>query len=202
MCLFMKRAFGLTGGIATGKSTVLEYLQAKVPNLESFDADASVRALLEKPAILAELSEVFGKGIVTPRGDLDRALMREIIFNDPEKRRQLESVLHPKVRKECLEKHAQWLTNDSSTLFVADVPLLFEVELDFGQDLNLIVATSEATQRSRLKIRNHFDDEMISSILAAQLPIMEKVNRADVVFWNEGPLEVLERQITHFTDAY
>ena len=198
----MKRAFGLTGGIATGKSTALGFLLSQVPSLVSFDADASVRGLLQNADVLTELVNLFGSGILTAEGGLNRAVMRELVFENEQQRKKLESCLHPKVRKECLEKHEQWLTNRASTLFVADVPLLFEVELDFGQDLNLVVATSAATQHLRLKTRNHFDDEIISSILAAQLPIMEKVKRADVVFWNEGPLVGLERQIAHFTDAY
>ena len=86
-------------------------------------------------------------------------------------------------------------------MFVADVPLLFEGRFSFFQDLNLVVATSMETQRSRLKKRDHFDDALISSILAAQLPVMEKVARADLVFWNEGPQQVLERQIDHFIEA-
>ncbi|MDB4618464.1 dephospho-CoA kinase [Akkermansiaceae bacterium] len=198
----MKRAFGLTGGIATGKSTALALLLKSVPNLVSFDADIVVRDLLQDTEVLSELTALFGNEILALDGSLNRPAMREIVFSDSVARKSLEACLHPKVRKECLEKHRQWLTNEASTLFVADVPLLFEVGLDFGQDQNLVVATTEVTQRSRLKTRNHFDDEMISSILAAQLPILEKVKRADVVFWNEGPLAVLERQITHFTDAY
>ena len=86
-------------------------------------------------------------------------------------------------------------------MFVADVPLLFEGAFSFSQDLNLVVATSTGTQRSRLRDRNHFDDALISSILAAQLPIMEKVAQANLVFWNEGPLEVLQDQIDHFIDS-
>jgi dephospho-CoA kinase len=83
-------------------------------------------------------------------------------------------------------------------LFVADVPLLFESGFDFGQELNLVVAISQATQRTRLKARNHFEDRMISSMLKAQLTIMEKVARADVVFWNEGGFAILERQLVRF----
>jgi dephospho-CoA kinase len=86
----------------------------------------------------------------------------------------LETILHPKVRKECLEKLDFYSKTMSTTLFVADVPLLFESGFDFGQELNLVVATSQATQRTRLKARNHFEDRMISSILKAQLPIREK----------------------------
>jgi dephospho-CoA kinase len=105
------------------------------------------------------------------------------------------------VRNDCLEKCREASRNPLTTLFVADVPLLFESEFDFGQELNLVVATSEATQRRRLKARSHFDDRMISSILAAQLPIMEKVARGDVVFWNEGRPSILEQQLARFLES-
>ncbi|MDB4508175.1 dephospho-CoA kinase [Akkermansiaceae bacterium] len=197
----MKMSLGLTGGIATGKSTVLTFLKEKFSGAEVFDADQVVRGFFEKREILDELSVLFGSCVLRSDGQLDREEMRSQIFSDVKQREKLESFLHPKVRKECLEKHKKWLIKSASTLFVADVPLLFEVELDFGQDMNLVVATSQSTQRSRLKKRNHFDDEMISSILAAQLPILDKVNRADVVFWNEGPKILLFRQLEHFLDS-
>lgn len=197
----MKLCLGLTGGIATGKSTALNLLKKRCPDIEVFDADQAVHRFFEEKKTLLALSKFFGPSILDEQGALDRAEMRARVFSNEKQRKKLESLLHPKVREECLEKHKKWLTNSASTLFVADVPLLFEVGLDFGQDMNLVVATSQSTQRSRLKKRNHFDDEMISSILAAQLPILEKVNRADVVFWNEGPDLLLFRQIEHFLDS-
>jgi dephospho-CoA kinase len=138
---------------------------------------------------------------MTADGSLDRAGLRDLVFENEAMRKKLEGVLHPKVRKECLEKREICSKIPSTTLFVADVPLLFESGFDFDQELNLVVATSEATQRNRLKARSHFEDRMISSILKAQLPIMEKVARGDVVFWNEGCPAILERQLTRFLNS-
>ncbi|MDB0068346.1 dephospho-CoA kinase [Akkermansiaceae bacterium] len=196
-----KYCLGLTGGIATGKSTALEMISAKLPSVTIFDADESVQRLLAQSGIVSLIAESLKEGVQKGDGSLDRAALRKCVFEYPEKRKILEEILHPKVREECLEKREEWLKNNLSTMFVADVPLLFEGAFRFSQDLNLVVATSTGTQRSRLRNRNHFDDSLISSILAAQLPILEKVARADLVFWNEGPREVLQNQIDHFIDA-
>ena len=189
---------GLTGGIATGKSTAGEFLKNHMDGLFFFDSDESVRGLLKEWRVLEEISEALGERMTFVDGTLDRVKLRETVFSNPEKRVALEAVLHPKVRKECLEKRDKSSKNPSTTLFVADVPLLFESGFDFDQELNLVVATSEATQRTRLKARSHFEDSMITSILEAQLPIMEKVARGEVVFWNEGRPSTLERQVIRF----
>ncbi|MGJ8697157.1 MAG: dephospho-CoA kinase [Verrucomicrobiaceae bacterium] len=192
--------FGLTGGIATGKSTALRFFRELQPGLEIFDSDGCVSILLESARILSKIEVGLGGGVLNDEGALDREVLRNIIFRDPAKREILEGILHPEVRKECLEKVAKWHKQQGRTMFVADVPLLFEGGFDFGQEFNLVVATSEETQRTRLKARSQFDDAMISSILAAQLPIREKVDRADVVFWNEGPLSCLHAQVEQFTN--
>jgi len=188
----------LTGGIATGKSTAVEMLRHLDPNIIFFDADQSVQRFLEKENVITEIVSIFGVKVQHGDGSLNRSELREIVFGFPERRKLLEGVLHPKVRKECLEKRDLYAKDPSATLFVADIPLLFESGFDFDQELNLVVAVSETTQRSRLKDRNHFGDRMISSILEAQLPIMEKVALGDVVFWNEGCPSILEKQLMRF----
>jgi dephospho-CoA kinase len=169
-----------------------------MPTSAFFDCDESVQSLLQKQTVLEEISDALGRSVIKADGSLDRAALRKLVFENETSRRKLEIILHPKVRKECLEKLDFYSKTMSTTLFVADVPLLFESGFDFGQELNLVVATSQATQRTRLKARNHFEDRMISSILKAQLPIREKVARADVVFWNEGSFAILERQLLRF----
>ncbi len=193
-----KLCLGLTGGIATGKSTALKLIQSKLPAVTVFDADESVQGLLAREDIVSLIISELGEVVRGAEGGLDRVALRQSVFAHSGKRKALEGILHPKVREECLEKREEWLRNSASAMFVADVPLLFEGGFSFFQDLNLVIATSMETQRSRLRDRNHFGDALISSILAAQLPIMEKVARADLVFWNEGPLQVLENQIDHF----
>ena len=192
------QVFALTGGIATGKSTAGKMISRLMPTSAFFDCDESVQSLLQKQTVLEEISDALGRSVIKADGSLDRAALRKLVFENETSRRKLEIILHPKVRKECLEKLDFYFKNNPTTLFVADVPLLFESGFDFGQELNLVVATSQATQRTRLKARSHFEDRMISSILKAQLPIMEKVARADVVFWNEGSLSIMESQLARF----
>ena len=96
----------------------------------------------------------------------------------------------------------KWLLHGARNFFVADVPLFFEKGFDFGQSEVLVVASSRSTQIQRLKARGGFDDSLIESILAAQLPVQEKMSRADVVFWNEGPQAVIRSQIRRFAQAF
>lgn len=188
----------LTGGIATGKSTAVKILRELDEGVRIFDCDESVQVLLKSGEVLEEISEALGSPVMDEKGELNREVLRSLVFDQPEQRKKLEQVLHPKVRKECLVKRDEFRSNPRTTLFVADVPLLFESGFHFGQELSLVVATSSATQRVRLKARSHFEDRMITSILQAQLPIMEKVARGDVVFWNEGPPSILRRQLQRF----
>jgi transcription termination factor Rho len=113
----------------------------------------------------------------------------------------LEQILHPRVREECLASIKSAAINGAE-LFVADVPLLFEKGFDIGQSRVLLVASSQATQIKRLKARAAFDDSLIEAILAAQLPVQEKIALADVVFWNEGPQAVLRAQIRRFSKEF
>ncbi|MGB6222557.1 transcription termination factor Rho [Haloferula sp.] len=189
---------GLTGGIASGKSTACDMLKALCPKLGFFDSDRCVRALLETHReVENEVAAVFGDSCRLPAGGVDRSALRAIVFGDSGAREQLEKILHPRVQEECLES-LESARKLSSPLFVADVPLLFETDFDFGQALNLLVATSWDTQLERLKQRNGFDDALARSILAAQMGAEEKIRRADVVFWNEGPRDQLRSQLTRF----
>ena len=192
------RVFGLSGGIASGKSTACLTLTKLCPEMRLFDADVSVRGLLANdPAVENEVVEAFGEECRLSEGGVDRAVLRSFIFGDSDARRKLESILHPRVREECLES-LESARKLRLPLFVADIPLLFENGFDFGQELNLLVATSWHTQFERLKERNGFDDALARSILAAQMRVEEKTRLADVVFWNEGPRDQLRSQLSRF----
>jgi transcription termination factor Rho len=196
------KLMALTGGIASGKSTVGRLLGELLPTVKIFDCDAVVRRLLvEDLEVAAAIFKTFGSGALDGTGQVDRQFLRDRVFKDEVARGGLESILHPKVRQECLDSLKMAATRGAE-LFVADVPLLFERGFDFGQTFVLVVAASRATQIQRIKARNGFDDRMIESILAAQLPIQEKMSRADVVFWNEGPLVVLQSQIRRFAQVF
>lgn len=192
----------LTGGIASGKSTACRLIQQWAPKAVLFDCDACVRELLENHgAIAQQIADVFGQEAIDVTGSVNRAFLREVVFANPSARRQLEAILHPQVRQECLDSLSN-AAKQGAEWFVADVPLLFEKGFDFGQTQAIVVASSRATQIQRLKARNGFDETLIESILNAQLPVDEKIARADIVFWNEGPTSVLESQIRRFYQVF
>lgn len=188
----------LTGGIATGKSTAVRHFQEFIPDIVIFDCDLAVRQLLAIPDIISELTNLFGKEILDPEtGSIIRKNLRLQVFGNPEKRKQLEDVLHPRVRQECLALRDEAAT-EGARCFLADVPLLFENGFDFGQSQSITVSTSRSTQVERLKARNDWDDALIESVLASQLPLEEKSARADIVFWNDGEPDTLKAQIQRF----
>ncbi|MFT4177205.1 MAG: dephospho-CoA kinase [Luteolibacter sp.] len=192
------QVLALTGGIASGKSTACRLIQHLVPKCVLFDCDASVRGMLDTNAeVAAEVAAEFGSQVLTSSGQIDRSFLRQEVFASVEARRRLESILHPRVRQECLASR-EGAAKQGAEWFVADVPLLFEKGFDFGQTRVIVVASSRATQMKRLKARDGFENSLIESILQAQLPVDEKIARADIVFWNEGPISVLEAQIRRF----
>ena len=192
----------LTGGIASGKSTVCRLLADWLPSVVIFDCDAAVHRILESdPEVATRVAEVFGDEALDANGRINRQFLRDRVFAEEAARLKLEGILHPRVRQECLDSLGQ-AAKSGAELFVADVPLFFEKGFDFGQTQVLVVASSRSTQIQRLKARSGFDDHLIESILAAQLPVQEKISRADVVFWNDGPQAVLRSQVRRFAQAF
>ena len=196
------KALALTGGIASGKSTVCRLLREFIPSVVIFDCDAAVHRMLEADGeVAAIISDAFGDQAMDSEGRIDRHFLRGKVFGDEKARLELEAILHPRVKQECLDSLEKAATRGAD-LFVADVPLFFEKGFEFGQDQVLVVASSRSTQIQRLKGRGGFEDSLIDSILAAQLPVQEKMSRADVVFWNEGPPSLIRSQIRRFAQAF
>lgn len=192
------KVFGLSGGIATGKSTCCRCLRRMLPELVVFDADESVRSLYEDEEVLDQLKGYFGNEVILPDQSVDKSMLRRRVFANPGEKFFLEEVFHPRVRQECLALLEQTARNAASRLFVADIPLLFESGFDFGQSANLLVATTRQTQVDRLKNRSAWDDSTVEAVLSAQMPIERKMTLADLVFWNEGPEDVLNAQCQRF----
>jgi transcription termination factor Rho len=191
----------LTGGIACGKSTTCRLL-GDLRGVVIFDCDAVVHQLLKADhAVTASVVEAFGRNCLDAQGQIDREYLRTRVFADEAARLTLESIVHPRVRQECLDSQER-AAKQRVEFFVADVPLLFERGFNFGQTRVIVVATSRSTQVQRLKARGGLSDPLIDSILAAQLTVQEKMSRADFVFWNEGPPAVLHSQIRRFTQAF
>lgn len=197
LCMTM-RVLGLTGGIATGKSTCVELLRSLDPRCVIFDADQCVTELYQRADVAVALVGLVGKSAYIGNAELNRPYLRERIFAEPGLRREIQNLIHPLVRKECLVSLEIASKTIGTTSFIADVPLLFEGGFDFGQHVNLVVAVSRETQEQRLIMRSGFDVATVHAILEAQLPISHKEKCADVVFWNEGPKSVLESQLKRF----
>jgi len=195
----MMACYALTGGIATGKSSFIELVSELLPEAVVFDADASVKKLLDEPRVIRAVMSVFGHDVLTRSNTINKEKLRALVFSDEHNRKELESILHPKVRQECLDLCEETRSLGTSPLFIADVPLLFENgTFHFGQEHTILVATTRATQIDRLKERNGFDDALCGAILDSQWPIEEKIPLADTVIWNEGPPEVMVSQVRRF----
>lgn len=178
------RLVGLTGGIASGKSTFARALRAE--GLPVIDADRLSRAAVARgtPA-LAAVSAAFGPGALGPDGELDRKRVGEIVFADPAARARLEAIVHPAVR-EAMRAETARLAAEGHALAFYDVPLLFEVGLDAAVDAVVVVWAPRAAQLARLRARDGLSAAEAEARLAAQQPLDEKAARADFVVANDG----------------
>ena len=183
------RLVGLTGGIATGKSTFAAALRAA--GAPVIDADRLARDAVRRgsPALEA-IAAAFGPGVLGPDGELDRPRMAARVFADPAARARLEGIVHPAVRRAAAAEAAR-LAAEGHDLAFYDVPLLFETGLDRDVDCVVVVAASPGAQRARLAARDGLGAAAADARLAAQLPVAEKARRADVVVENDGDVEAL-----------
>ncbi|MBF2064217.1 MAG: dephospho-CoA kinase [Calothrix sp. C42_A2020_038] len=187
----MKRIIGLTGGIATGKSTVANYL-ANTYKLPILDADIYARdAVAVGSRILDEIVQRYGKDILLSNAELDRAKLGEIIFQNQAERVWLESLIHPYVR----ERFNQEISISSSNIIVLEIPLLFEVGMTDLTTEIWVVSCSESQQLERLMQRNKLTLEQAQARIKSQMPLAEKIVRADVVLDNSLSLETLLKQV-------
>jgi dephospho-CoA kinase len=184
---------GLTGGIASGKSTVakiLERLGAAVIN-----ADALSREVVEpRKEAWREIIDAFGAGILQPDQTLDRQKLRTVIFNDRDGRKKLEAIIHPRVRalaEERIREHAV----AGYSIIVYEVPLLFEGNLHEWLRPVILVACDVDTQRTRLQERDQLTQTEAQKHIDAQMSLEEKRRLADYVIENVGSLADLEQQV-------
>ncbi len=185
------RVIGLTGGVGMGKSTAAKQLQKQgMPVVDSDDLAREVVAPGE-PA-LAEIAETFGAEFLAD-GKLDREKMAAHVFGNDAARRNLEAIIHPRVRERWLAQIAKWRT-DGVPVGVVVIPLLFEVGAENEFDSTLCVACTANTQRERLRARG-WDTAQIDARIAAQMEVAEKMERADQVVWSEGEVDVLAKQL-------
>ncbi|CAN5388263.1 dephospho-CoA kinase [soil metagenome] len=186
-----RTVIGITGGISTGKSTFAKLLH-QLTGAELFDADRAARRLTDDdPDVARLLRNEFGEKIFSGN-DLNRAALRAIIFADSEKKRALEQILHPRIRQQWSAAAEE--SRQSGKLFLADIPLLYETQGELLCDRVVVVACAEEIQQARLIARAQLAPSAARTMIAAQMPLPEKISRADHVVWNNGPLSVLEAE--------
>lgn len=184
---------GLTGSIASGKSTVAKML--KEYGLPIVDADVVARVVVEPGTpTLAKIAEAFGQDVITENGEMDRAKVGSIIFNDESKRKVLNEIIHPAIRAEMLRQRDEHLANGAKTV-IMDIPLLFESKLQHFVEKILVVTVSEETQLKRLMERNNLSKEEAIARISSQLPLSEKEKGADAVIDNNGSIEETQKQL-------
>jgi dephospho-CoA kinase len=181
------RMVGLTGGIASGKSTVSRQLQAQ--GIPVIDADKVAQAALRKNTWgWRRVVAVFGNGILQENGEVDRAKLGEIVFSDAAKRKQLNRAMEPCIMSGLFyEILKHWILGTS--VVVLDVPLLFEAKIDWLTRPIIVVWVDDLTQETRLMARDNSSKEQARNRITSQLPLDVKRARADIVIDNSGSLE-------------
>lgn len=188
---------GLTGGIGSGKSVASD--KFKSLGITIVDADIASRTVVEpgKPA-LKEIEDHFGSGIITAEGKLDRNNLREIIATDPEERKWLESVTHPKIGEQITKEISE--STSVYTLFVA--PLLLETNSQEMCSRVVVVDVPKDVQIRRTAKRDKVSPNQVEQMVAAQMEREKRLEKADDVLLNSGTIEDLEKQVEELHKKY
>lgn len=186
------KLYGLTGGVGMGKSTIAGLLRSRcVPVVDTDDLAREVVAP-GQPALL-EIIAAFGSSLVDSTGQLRRAVLAELVFADPEARRALEAITHPRIRQLWQQQVQTWRQQEFRVGVVV-IPLLFETGAETEFDRVICVACTDGAQRERLRSRG-WSQVQIAQRIQSQMPIQEKLARAQFGVWTEGELAVSEQQL-------
>lgn len=187
---------GLTGGIASGKSTVSNIF--KKLGAEVVDADRIAREVSEEAEVVDKLVDLFGMEILAEDDGeksekrIDRKKLREVVFGDRENVRRINKVIHPRVIEVFEEKRRANLPDE---IIIFDIPLLFEAELEYLCDRVVVVSADRGTQIERIAARDGGSVETAENIIDNQMSIEERERRADYVIRNQGTLRELEERV-------
>ena len=194
-------AIGITGGISTGKSTFCDCLRELLPAAKFFDADQAAHELVElDPDAQKEIVAEFGREIFSRAGRLKRERLRAVVFKNAAKRRALEQILHPRIRRQWsaeVETHRR-----TPDFFFADIPLLYETGGETLCDRVVVVACSPSIQLARLLLRKGITRGAAKEMIKSQMPLEEKITRANHVVWNNGERSVLAGQARPLIDLW
>jgi|APTNR8051073442_1049403.scaffolds.fasta_scaffold20027_2 dephospho-CoA kinase len=197
------RVFAITGGVACGKSGFSRRFveKAGTDRVGLINCDEIVRDLYEDSQVVEELLSIARSSnceVGDSEGGLDRRRLRELLFDNSQFRVRIESVVHPKVFQRVMAR-----VNALSGLVrmaLIEVPLLYEVNFPLKRDLDLVVAASREEQCRRLLKDRGLELSLAERILNAQMPLEEKIRRADIAVWNNGSMQAFEAQIDHLFD--
>jgi dephospho-CoA kinase len=185
---------GLTGGIATGKSTVGRLLKERGANL--FSADEVARAVTAPGSpVLERIEREFGSGFIQADGTLDRAALGELVFSDSEARTKLDKITHPAILDEIARLIVEARAANPDGLIVVEAPLLFEAGMEDWFDKVVTVVASPEVQRARLAARSGLSLAEVDARIQSQMELSEKAARSDFVIENDGGLDELSRSV-------
>ena len=181
---------GITGGIGSGKSAVTDHLETL--GITVVDADKVARVVVEPDTPgLAAIAEHFGEDILLADGRLDRAALRKIVFDNPDERKVLEGITHPRIRDEI----SRQLSEANSPYVVLSSPLLLESGQNTFADYVVVVDVPEEVQLTRTMARDDNSEALVKQIMAAQLDQKTRLSRADISIMNDGSLEALYERV-------
>ena len=184
---------GLTGGIATGKTTISNYL--KSIDIPVLDADEYARKVVEPGTPgLAEITNTFGEQVLRADGSLNRKLLGQIVFNDSSSRQTLNDITHPRIQQ-MMADELHRLAEQQTPLVILDIPLLLENNNVAGADAVMVVSIPESLQLTRLMQRNNLTEKEAHARISAQMPLVEKEKLADFVIDNSGTISNTQKQV-------
>ncbi|RNC29672.1 MAG: Dephospho-CoA kinase [Candidatus Dichloromethanomonas elyunquensis] len=187
----MIRKIGLTGGIASGKSSVASWFRAK--GVPVFDADDAVHLIMAREAMISSIKGEFGPEYIQ-NGKINRVLFGNKVFQDPKIKKRLEELLHPLVLKE-MEIRCREAEKMGEKIIILEIPLLFEAGWDKNMDEIWVVFVPYSIQVERLVLRNGFSVEEAVKRISSQMVLEEKVQKADKVIDNSGNWNETEKQL-------
>lgn len=181
---------GLTGGIASGKTTVSNFFKSK--GFLVFDADKIAKDISEQAKVIDEIVLYFGEDVLNSDSKVDRKKLKDIVFKDKRKLEKLNNIIHPRVYKYFQNIKNE---NNSKEILIFDVPLLYESGIDKLCDKVILVVASENIKMERIMKRDGIDEELAKKIISSQMSDEEKIKKADIVIENNGSIEELIKKI-------
>jgi dephospho-CoA kinase len=181
---------GLTGGIASGKSTVSNLF--KKYGIEIVDADKVAKEVSEKKESIEKISNIFGKDILDSDGKIIREKLREKAFKNRELLQELNKIIHPQVMEYFNRKKEE---NSKDEILIFDIPLLYEAKMEYLCDKIIVVGVDVQKQIRRVVARDGSSENLAKKIISNQMPLDEKIKKADIVIMNDGTLDELEEKV-------